>query len=238
MACRTSRAAACVENIPRVLPDGLEVVLERKSWRREAVFDWLQRQGQVADAEMYRVFNCGIGMTVQVAAANADRAVAHPARNGRRRRSSSAKCAQALAASSSLEARAASRLRSSSSYRGAAATCARSSNTAALPARPMPCARYFRIKPDAGGLEMARGLGVPGAGAGRRRRRRIAPPTIAPWPLRSTHYSPVADRAGGIHAHPVAAIRRGLCRKNFEHPSLPAAEISGLAHASARSRGA
>jgi phosphoribosylformylglycinamidine cyclo-ligase len=64
-----------VENIPRVLPDGLEVILERKSWPRQAVFEWLQRQGQVADAEMYRVFNCGIGMTVHVAAANADRAV-------------------------------------------------------------------------------------------------------------------------------------------------------------------
>jgi phosphoribosylformylglycinamidine cyclo-ligase len=65
-----------VENIPRVVPEGLEVVLERKSWRREAVFDWLQRQGQVADAEMYRVFNCGIGMTVQVAASDAARAIA------------------------------------------------------------------------------------------------------------------------------------------------------------------
>jgi phosphoribosylformylglycinamidine cyclo-ligase len=64
-----------VENIPRVLPDGLEVVLERKSWRREAVFDWLQRQGQVADAEMYRVFNCGIGMTIHLAPGNADRAI-------------------------------------------------------------------------------------------------------------------------------------------------------------------
>jgi len=64
-----------VENIPRVVPDGLEVVLERKAWRREAIFDWLQRQGQVADAEMYRVFNCGIGMTVQVAANDADRAM-------------------------------------------------------------------------------------------------------------------------------------------------------------------
>jgi phosphoribosylformylglycinamidine cyclo-ligase len=65
-----------VENIPRVVPEGLEVVLERKSWRREAVFDWLQRQGQVADAEMYRVFNCGIGMTVQLAAGDAARAIA------------------------------------------------------------------------------------------------------------------------------------------------------------------
>jgi phosphoribosylformylglycinamidine cyclo-ligase len=65
-----------VDNIPRVLPDGLEVVLERKAWRHEAVFDWLQRQGSVADAEMYRVFNCGIGMTVQVAANDAQRAIA------------------------------------------------------------------------------------------------------------------------------------------------------------------
>ena len=65
-----------VENIPRVLPDGLEVVLERKAWRREVVFDWLQRQGQVADAEMYRVFNCGIGMTVHLQPSDADRAIA------------------------------------------------------------------------------------------------------------------------------------------------------------------
>jgi phosphoribosylformylglycinamidine cyclo-ligase len=65
-----------VDNIPRVIPDGLEVVLERKSWRSEAVFEWLQRQGQVTDSEMFRVFNCGIGMTVQVAAPDADRAIA------------------------------------------------------------------------------------------------------------------------------------------------------------------
>jgi phosphoribosylformylglycinamidine cyclo-ligase len=64
-----------VENIPRVVPEGLEVVLQRKSWRREAVFDWLQRQGQVADEEMYRVFNCGIGMTIQLAPGDADRAI-------------------------------------------------------------------------------------------------------------------------------------------------------------------
>jgi phosphoribosylformylglycinamidine cyclo-ligase len=64
-----------VENIPRVIPEGLEVVLDRKSWRREALFDWLQRQGQVADAEMYRVFNCGIGMTVHLRADDADRAI-------------------------------------------------------------------------------------------------------------------------------------------------------------------
>jgi phosphoribosylformylglycinamidine cyclo-ligase len=65
-----------VENIPRVVPEGLEVVLRRASWRREPLFDWLQQRGGVADAEMYRVFNCGIGMTVQVAPSDADRAIA------------------------------------------------------------------------------------------------------------------------------------------------------------------
>ncbi|HEY0800812.1 MAG TPA: phosphoribosylformylglycinamidine cyclo-ligase [Steroidobacteraceae bacterium] len=64
-----------VDNIPRVLPDGLEVVLERRAWPREAVFDWLQQQGKIDDAEMYRVFNCGIGMTVHVSASDASRAI-------------------------------------------------------------------------------------------------------------------------------------------------------------------
>jgi phosphoribosylformylglycinamidine cyclo-ligase len=63
-----------VDNIPRVIPDGLEVILERRAWRREPVFEWLQNAGRVADQEMYRVFNCGIGMTIQVAAKDADRA--------------------------------------------------------------------------------------------------------------------------------------------------------------------
>ena len=65
-----------VDNIPRVIPDGLEVILERKAWREEPIFEWLQTEGRVADEEMYRVFNCGIGMTVHVAAANADKAIA------------------------------------------------------------------------------------------------------------------------------------------------------------------
>jgi phosphoribosylformylglycinamidine cyclo-ligase len=65
-----------LDNIPRVIPDGLEVVLERSAWRREPVFDWLQKAGNVADEEMYRVFNCGIGMTVQVAPNDVDRAIA------------------------------------------------------------------------------------------------------------------------------------------------------------------
>ena len=64
-----------VDNIPRVLPEGLEVVLERQAWPREPIFEWLQQQGKIADAEMYRVFNCGIGMTLQVSAGDAQRAI-------------------------------------------------------------------------------------------------------------------------------------------------------------------
>ena len=64
-----------VDNIPRVLPPGLEVVLQRRCWPRDVIFDWLQQQGRIADAEMYRVFNCGIGMTVQVSASDAQRAI-------------------------------------------------------------------------------------------------------------------------------------------------------------------
>ncbi|HTE39314.1 MAG TPA: phosphoribosylformylglycinamidine cyclo-ligase, partial [Steroidobacteraceae bacterium] len=56
-----------LDNIPRVIPDGLDVVLERKSWPRTGVFDWLQNAGNIANTEMYRTFNCGIGMTVIVA---------------------------------------------------------------------------------------------------------------------------------------------------------------------------
>jgi phosphoribosylformylglycinamidine cyclo-ligase len=65
-----------VDNIPRVIPGGLEVILERKSWPKGAIFEWLRTEGRVADQEMYRVFNCGIGMTIQVAAQDADKAIA------------------------------------------------------------------------------------------------------------------------------------------------------------------
>jgi phosphoribosylformylglycinamidine cyclo-ligase len=55
-----------VENIPRVLPDGLGVQLDRGAWPRAAVFDWLADSG-VADSEMLRTFNCGLGMIAVVA---------------------------------------------------------------------------------------------------------------------------------------------------------------------------
>jgi phosphoribosylformylglycinamidine cyclo-ligase len=65
-----------LENVPRVLPAGVQARIERSAWQRPAIFDWLQQHGRVADTEMHRVFNCGIGMVVVVAAADADAALA------------------------------------------------------------------------------------------------------------------------------------------------------------------
>ncbi len=65
------------ENIPRVLPDGLTAELQQTAWPRPRLFDWLQQHGGVADNEMHRTFNCGIGFVLVVAAADADAAIAH-----------------------------------------------------------------------------------------------------------------------------------------------------------------
>jgi len=61
-----------VENLPRVLPESLKAVIYRSSWKLPPLFEWLQREGGVADAEMQRVFNCGVGMAVVVTAKDAD----------------------------------------------------------------------------------------------------------------------------------------------------------------------
>jgi len=63
-----------VDNVPRMLPAGVQARILRDAWTRPAIFDWLQRHGNVADSEMHRVFNCGIGMAIVVAAEHADRA--------------------------------------------------------------------------------------------------------------------------------------------------------------------
>jgi phosphoribosylformylglycinamidine cyclo-ligase len=65
-----------VENVPRVLQPHLTAVLDSAAWTMPPLFRWLQQHGGVADAEMHRVFNCGIGMIVIVAEADADAALA------------------------------------------------------------------------------------------------------------------------------------------------------------------
>jgi len=64
-----------VENVPRMLPARLAARIERKSWPMPPLFRWLRAQGNIADAEFYRVFNCGIGMAIVVGAADAARAL-------------------------------------------------------------------------------------------------------------------------------------------------------------------
>ncbi|WP_353192258.1 phosphoribosylformylglycinamidine cyclo-ligase [Pandoraea pnomenusa] len=64
-----------VENIPRVLQDHLTADISKDAWTLPPLFQWLQAHGKVADAEMHRVFNCGIGMAVIVSAADADAAM-------------------------------------------------------------------------------------------------------------------------------------------------------------------
>lgn len=63
------------ENLVRILPDNADAIVSRSSWQQPAIFDWLQQQGNVDDAEMLRTFNCGIGMMVVVPAAAADKAI-------------------------------------------------------------------------------------------------------------------------------------------------------------------
>ena len=64
-----------VDNVPRILPEGLSARLTRGNWPLPPLFAWLQQQGNVAEAEMLRVFNCGIGMVVIVASQHAQAAI-------------------------------------------------------------------------------------------------------------------------------------------------------------------
>ena len=64
-----------VDNVPRVLPENVQAILHRDSWQMPELFRWLQMKGGVADAEMVRVFNCGIGMVVIVSPDQADAAI-------------------------------------------------------------------------------------------------------------------------------------------------------------------
>jgi phosphoribosylformylglycinamidine cyclo-ligase len=61
-------------NVPRILPGGTRAAIRKAAWPRPELFQWLQREGNVAEDEMFRVFNCGIGMAVVVAPADAERA--------------------------------------------------------------------------------------------------------------------------------------------------------------------
>jgi phosphoribosylformylglycinamidine cyclo-ligase len=62
-------------NVPRVLPKGVRAVIDGRAWKRHAIFDWLQENGGIEDFEMYRTFNCGIGMVLAVDAQDAEKTI-------------------------------------------------------------------------------------------------------------------------------------------------------------------
>ena len=72
------------DNVQRVLPAGLEARLERRRWGNDPVFEWLQRTARIDSAEMYRTFNCGIGMIAIVPPAHSAAAVELLAAHGER----------------------------------------------------------------------------------------------------------------------------------------------------------
>jgi phosphoribosylformylglycinamidine cyclo-ligase len=71
-----------VENLPRVMPNGTKAVVRQNAWPRPEIFNWLQTQGGVQDSEMWRTFNCGVGMIVCVSAQQAQQALEFLTNNG------------------------------------------------------------------------------------------------------------------------------------------------------------
>jgi phosphoribosylformylglycinamidine cyclo-ligase len=63
------------ENIPRVLPKGTKAVIDGSSWQWPAIFNWLQEKGNVTTHEMYRTFNCGVGLIIALPNEKAAQAV-------------------------------------------------------------------------------------------------------------------------------------------------------------------
>lgn len=64
------------ENIPRVLPKNTKAVIDEKSWKWPSVFNWLQEKGNIDTYEMYRTFNCGVGMVIALPQEQVDTALA------------------------------------------------------------------------------------------------------------------------------------------------------------------
>lgn len=64
-----------IENIPRVIPDNLSVSIDSSSWELPPVFKWLQETGNIEATEMYKTFNCGVGMVVCIPHENKDEAI-------------------------------------------------------------------------------------------------------------------------------------------------------------------
>ncbi|HEJ9414229.1 TPA: phosphoribosylformylglycinamidine cyclo-ligase [Proteus mirabilis] len=65
------------ENIPRVLPENTQARINSQSWQWPEVFNWLQQAGNVSTHEMYRTFNCGVGLLIAVSQADVEKTLSH-----------------------------------------------------------------------------------------------------------------------------------------------------------------
>ena len=71
-----------LENIPRVLPENAQAVINKNSWQLPDIFQWLQQNGNVESSEMFRTFNCGVGMVLMVDADDVDNIISLLKQNG------------------------------------------------------------------------------------------------------------------------------------------------------------
>lgn len=60
------------ENLPRSIPKDLGVKIDTNSWEMPYIFKWLQENGKITNSDMYRIFNCGIGMIIIVDAEDSE----------------------------------------------------------------------------------------------------------------------------------------------------------------------
>src|SRR3546814_18514654 len=73
-------------NLPRAFAKGIAAVVDTQGWKWPAIFDWLQEKGGVEQAEMWRVFNCGVGFVLIVPRLQADAALASHQQSGAARK--------------------------------------------------------------------------------------------------------------------------------------------------------
>nr|WP_222941648.1 phosphoribosylformylglycinamidine cyclo-ligase [Xenorhabdus sp. TS4] len=70
------------ENIPRVLPENMQARIKADSWQWPAIFTWLQQAGNVSEHEMYRTFNCGVGMIIALPQSQVEQAISYLTTSG------------------------------------------------------------------------------------------------------------------------------------------------------------